>query len=206
MSSVCVKLPARRYAAVFFARSEHLQISKQPCAGVFFSILCLPDFNPFTTAFSRKSHTHLQERAEKGLANFTERQERRQQRFSRIEDRNITILLPQMSSQKEVPDASERDSVETEKSEDIQQHELEIVAQLWRDRMAHDDIERFETAASKKLRLLRASKIYSYVILRVRLPGGVFLQGRFSLQETLKVRVYYWNYIISEQGAVTGAQ
>lgn len=111
-----------------------------------------------------------------------------------------------MSSQKEVPDASERDSVETEKSEDIQQHELEIVAQLWRDRMAHDDIERFETAASKKLRLLRASKIYSYVILRVRLPGGVFLQGRFSLQETLKVRVYYWNYIISEQGAVTGAQ
>lgn len=54
--------------------------------------------------------------------------------------------------------------------------------------MAHDDIERFETAAAKKLRLLRASKVYSYVILRIRLPGGVFLQGRFSLQESLKVK------------------
>ena len=80
---------------------------------------------------------------------------------------------------------------EAEESEDMQQHELEIVAQLWRDRMGHDDIERFETAASKKLRLLRASKVYSYVILRVRLPGGVFLQGRFSLRESLKVRVSY---------------
>lgn len=149
----------------------------------------LPDFNPFTTAFSRKSHTHLQERAEQGLANFSERQARRQQRFSRIEDRNITILLPQTSWPQEVPDAPESDSAETERSEEREQHELELVAQLWRDRMAHDGIERFETAAAKKLRLLRASKVYSYVILRVRLPGGVFLQGRFSLQESLKVRV-----------------
>lgn len=125
------------------------------------------------------------------MAHFTERQARRQQRFSKIEDRNITVLLPQTSSQQEVPDASESDSAETEKDEDMQQHELQIVAQLWRDRMAHDDIERFETAASKKLRLLQASKAYSYVILRVRLPGGVFLQGRFNLQESLKVRVFH---------------
>lgn len=125
------------------------------------------------------------------MAYFTERQARRQQSFSRIEDRNITILLPQTNLHKEVPGASESGSTEAEESEDMQQHELEIVAQLWRDRMAHDDIERFETAASKKLRLLRASKVYSYVILRVRLPGGVFLQGRFSLRESLKVGVSY---------------
>lgn len=163
----------------------------------FCSAPCLADFNPFTTAFSRKADTHLQERAEQGLAHFTERQARRQQRFSRIEDRNITILLPQTSAQKEIRGASESESTEAEQSEDMQQHELEIVAQLWRDRMAHDDIERFETAASKKLRLLRASKVYSYVILRVRLPGGVFLQGRFSLQESLKVRVYLGRILFS---------
>lgn len=66
--------------------------------------------------------------------------------------------------------------------------ELELVAQLWRGRMAHDEVERFETSAAKKLRLLRSAKVYPYVVLRVRLPGGVFIQGRFNRDETWEVR------------------
>lgn len=138
-------------------------------------------FNPFATAFSRKSRTHLQERAEQGLAHLAERQAKRYQRFSKLEERNITILLPQQA---------EGTSVETEDEEenDTEQQELELVAQLWRERMAHDEVERFETNAAKNLRLQRAAKIYPYVIVRVRMPGGVFLQARFNSDETMTVR------------------
>ncbi|CAN0055107.1 unnamed protein product [Scytosiphon promiscuus] len=134
-------------------------------------------FNPFATAFSRKSRTHLQERAEQGLAHLAERQARRYQRFSKLEERNITVLLPQQP---------EETSTETHgEDKDTEQQELELVAQLWRERMAPNEIERFETNAAKKLRLLRAAKMYPYVIVRVRLPGGVYLQARFNSEETL---------------------
>ncbi len=144
-------------------------------------------FDPFATAFSRKSRTHLQERAERGLAHLSESQARRQQRFSNLEERNITILLPlaKLAPPQETR-VSSRGSIETEEEEEGS--ELELVAQLWRERMSHDEVERFETAAAKRLRLLRTAKVYPYVVLRVRLPGGVYLQGRFNLEETLEVR------------------
>lgn len=148
---------------------------------------CSPGFNPFTTVFSRKSRTHLQERAEQGLAKFAEKQASRQQRFSTLEDRHVTILLPQTKLQREA-DASESETAEIEKESDADQRELELVAQLWRERQARDDFEGFETAAAKKLRLLRAAKMYPYVLLRVRLPGGVYLQARFTVDESLEVR------------------
>ncbi|CAM9099432.1 unnamed protein product [Hapterophycus canaliculatus] len=135
-------------------------------------------FNPFATAFSRKSRTHLQERAEQGLAHLSERQARQYQRFSKLEERNITVLLPQQ------PEGTSAEG-EEEEEEGTQQQELELVAQLWRERMAHDEVERFETNAAKKLRLLRSTKIYPYVIVRVRMPGGVYLQARFNPDETL---------------------
>lgn len=145
-------------------------------------------FDPFATAFSRKSRTHLQELAEQGLAHLSESQARRQQRFSKLEERNITILLPLAKLQRPQETlVSSGDSVETEE-EEKKGPELELVAQLWRERMAHDEVERFETTAAKKLRLLRSTKLYPYVVLRVRLPGGVYLQGRFNLEETLEVR------------------
>lgn len=137
-------------------------------------------FNPFATAFSRKSRTHLQERAEQGLAHLAERQAKRYQRFSNPEERNITVLLPQQ------PGGTSADK-EEEEEWDTEQQELELVAQLWRERMAHDEVERFETNAAKKLRLLKAAKMYPYIIVRVRLPGGVHLQARFNSQETLTV-------------------
>lgn len=148
-------------------------------------------FNPFATAFSRKSRTHLQERAEQGLAHLSKSQARRQQRFSKLEERNITILLPQAKSQQpqEAPASFDGDSAETkEDEEEEEQRELELVAQLWRERMTQDEVERFETSAAKKLRLLRTAKVYPYVLLRVRLPGGVYLQARFNAEESLEVR------------------
>lgn len=144
-------------------------------------------FNPFATAFSRKSRTRLQERTEQGLASLLEQQARRQQRFATIEDRNVTILL-QTKPPREKSDGSDSDTTETEEGGDAEQRELELVAQLWRDRRGHDDVERFETSAAKKLRLLRGSKMYPYVLVRVRLPGGVYLQARFNLEESLEVR------------------
>lgn len=147
------------------------------------------DFNPFATAFSRKSRTRLQERAEHGLEHLCQSQARQQQRFSKLEERNVTILLPRDHSQQpqEAPAPPNHDIVKPEEEE--ADGELELVAQLWRERMAHDEVERFETSAAKKLRLLRSAKVYPYVVLRVRLPGGVFLQGRFNPDETWEVRV-----------------
>ena len=148
-------------------------------------------FNPFATAFSRKSRTHLQERAEQGLAHLAGSQARRQQRFSKLEERNITILVPLAKLQPPHETlVSSGDSGETEEEEEQEEEgpELELVAQLWRERMTHDEVERFETSAAKKLRLLRNTKVYPYVALRIRFPGGVYLQGRFNLEETLEVR------------------
>lgn len=116
-----------------------------------------------------------------------ERQSRRQQRFSKLEERNVTILLPQTNSRKGPPDASHSDPPKVDEEGDAEQRELELVAQLWRERMMRDDVERFETSAAKKYRLLRTSKIYPYVLLRVRLPGGVYLQARFNADESLQV-------------------
>lgn len=122
---------------------------------------------------------------------LSQSQARQQQRFSKLEERNITILLPREKSQQpqETSGSPDREMAESEEEEEEEERELEIVAQLWRERMAHDEVERFETNAAKKLRLLRSAKVYPYVVLRVRLPGGVFLQGRFNPQETWEVRI-----------------
>lgn len=115
-----------------------------------------------------------------------------QQRFSNLEERNITILLPQAQSQqpREAPTSWYGNSTETkEDEEDEEQSEIELVAQLWRERMSTDEGGRFETSASKKLRLLRTAKVYPYVLLRIRLPGGVCLQARFNAEESLEVRL-----------------
>lgn len=154
-------------------------------------------FNPFATAFSRKSRTRMQERAEQGLAHLSESQARWQHRFSKLEERNITILLPQAKSQRsqEAPTSSFGDSIESkEDEEEEEEHQVDLVAQLWRERMSQDEGERFETSAAKKLRLLRTAKVYSYVLLRIRLPGGVCLQARFNAEESLEVRG--WNKVV----------
>lgn len=164
-----------------------MQGASAPFSVATLTFIFSPGFNPFATAFSRKSRTQLQERAEQSLANLAEKQASRQQRFSTLEDRHVTILLPQTKSQREA-DASESETAEMEEGSDEDQRELELVAQLWRERQARDDFERFETAAAKKLRLLRSSKMYPYVLLRVRLPGGVYLQARFTVDESLEVR------------------
>lgn len=112
-----------------------------------------------------------------------------QQRFSSIRERNVTILLPRTKLQTETEtEAPEGDKLEDYEDRDAEQLQLELVAQLWRERMSRDGIERFETKAAKQLRLLRASKMYPYVLLRVRLPGGVHLQARFNSEESLEVR------------------
>lgn len=67
--------------------------------------------------------------------------------------------------------------------------ELELIARLWRERHAREDFERFETVATRKLRVLRASKTYPYMLLRVRLPDGLHMQARFNLDESMEVRV-----------------
>lgn len=160
-----------------------------------FLCLCalrLPGFNPFATAFSRKSRTQLQPRAEEGLANWTKRQAKLQQRFTSFEDRNVTILLPQAvppPRENDVFDNGSPTETDSEESNGLERNdELEIVMRLWRERHAKDDPERFETRAAKKLRMLRAKKTYPYVLLRVRLPEGLYLQARFNLDETLEVR------------------
>lgn len=146
-------------------------------------------FNPFATSFSRKSSTRLQERAEEGLAHLSERHARWQQCFSNLEERNITILLPQAQSHQpqEASTSWYDNSTETKEHEEEEQREVELVAQLWRERMSQDEGGRFETSAAKKLRLLRTAKMYPYVLLRIRLPGGVCLQARFNAEESLEV-------------------
>ncbi|CAN0532494.1 unnamed protein product, partial [Ectocarpus sp. 8 AP-2014] len=52
--------------------------------------------------------------------------------------------------------------------------------------MGNDEVERFETRAAKKLRLLRTAKSYPFVLCRIRLPGGVYLQARFNSKESLE--------------------
>lgn len=120
------------------------------------------------------------------MVNLAKRRAEQQQHFSMIEDRNVTILLPQDNLKQT---AKVADLTETEEASDKEQCELGLLAELWRKRMARDDVAKFETSAAKKLRLLRASKVYPYVLLRVRLPRGVFLQARFNSGESLEVRV-----------------
>lgn len=169
-------------------------------------------FDPFTTAFSRKSRTRLQERAEQGLAHLSDSQTKRQQRFSTLEERQVTILLPQQPH--EASAETEEQEQDGEQGEaDAEQCELELVAQLWRERMGNDEVERFETRAAKKLRLLRTAKSYPYVICRIRLPGGVYLQARFNSKESLEVRDWRKQYFscqihegiqYTQEKAVTG--
>ena len=137
--------------------------------------------------FFRKSRTRVQDRLEKELANLAERQASVQQRFSGIEDRNITFLLPRPTS-RGVADEHERDSVGGGDDRDLEERSLALVSQVSRERMAREELRRFETRAAKELRLLRTSKVYPYVLVRVRLPSGVYVQGRFNLEETLEVR------------------
>lgn len=119
-----------------------------------------------------------------------QRKARLQQSFATIDDRKVTILLPKAQSSGE---AGVSNSATSDKDEgDADQLELEMVMRLWRERHAKDGEERFESAAAKKLRLLRASKTYPYVLLRVRLPEGVYLQARFNLDESLKVGDNAW--------------
>lgn len=126
------------------------------------------------------------------MAHLSDSQAKRQQRFSTLEERQVTILLPQQPHEA---------SAETEEQEqdgkgevDVEQRELELVAQLWRERMANDEVERFETRAAKKLRLLRTAKSYPYVLCRIRLPGGAYLQARFNSKESLEVRGWRKHY------------
>ncbi|CAM9786167.1 unnamed protein product [Ectocarpus sp. 12 AP-2014] len=160
-------------------------------------------FNPFTTAFSRKSRTRLQERAEQGLAHLSDSQAKRQQRFSTLEERQVTILLPQQ--QHEASAETEEQEEDGEQGEaDAEQRELELVAQLWRERMGNDEVERFETRAAKKLRLLRTAKSYPYVLCRVRLPGGVYLQARFNSKESLETIYQVFGQVLSIEAGVDG--
>lgn len=152
-------------------------------------ILAGSGFNPYATAFSRKSRTHLQERAEHGLARLSQSQARQQQCFSNLEERNVTILLPQEKSQQPQETSTVSDGEMAELEEEKEERDLELVSQLWREKMAHDEVERFETSAARRLRLLKSAKVYPYILLRVRLPGGVFVQGRFNPDETWEVRV-----------------
>ncbi|CAN0155043.1 unnamed protein product [Pylaiella littoralis] len=159
-------------------------------------------FNPFATTFSRKARTRLQERAERGLAHLSESQARWQQRFFKLEERNITIMLPQARSQQPqgASTLSFGDSIETkEDEEDEERREVELVAQLWREKMSKDEGMRFETSAARKLRLLRTAKVYPYVLLRIRLPGGMFIQARFSAQESLETVYQVIEEILSEE-------
>lgn len=136
----------------------------------------------------------MQARAEHGLTHLCQSQARQQQRFSKLEERNITILLPREHSQQpqETSALPNREVVKPQEEQEEQEDDrkLELVAHLWRERMAHDEVERFETSAARKLRLLRSAKVYPYVVLRVRLPGGMFLQGRFNPEEKWEVRIW----------------
>ncbi|CBJ29108.1 conserved unknown protein [Ectocarpus siliculosus] len=160
-------------------------------------------FNPFTTAFSRKSRTRLQERAEQGLAHLSYSQAKRQQRFSTLEERLVTILLPQQPHEASAEmEEQEQDGEQGEA--DAEQRELELVAQLWRERMGNDEVERFETRAAKKLRLLRTAKSYPYVLCRIRLPGGVYLQARFNSKESLETIYQVFGQVLSMEAEVDG--
>lgn len=103
-----------------------------------------------------------------------------------MQDRNVTVLLTQpgaTDSTSAVPDqvGSAADVEEGEKAE------FDMILRLWREKQGRDDVQRFETAATKRLRMLHASKIFPYILLRVRLPGGVQVQARFNPNESLEV-------------------
>lgn len=136
--------------------------------------------------FSRKSGSRVQERAEEGLAKLAEQQDRLQQRFSGIEDRNVTILLPMLTSHV-LTNEPERASIEDCDDETSEQRTMALVAQLWRERITRVDARRFETRAVREMRTLRASKVYPYVLVRVRLPSGIYIQARFNSRETMEV-------------------
>ncbi|CAM9402344.1 unnamed protein product [Ectocarpus sp. 13 AM-2016] len=160
-------------------------------------------FNPFATAFSRKSRTRLQERAEQGLAHLSDSQAKRQQRFSTLEERQVTILLPQQQHEASA-ETEEQEEYGEQGEADAEQRELELVAQLWRERMGNDEVERFETRAAKKLRLLRTAKSYPYVLCRIRLPGGVFLQARFNSKESVETIYQVFGQVLSIEAGVDG--
>lgn len=147
-----------------------------------------PGFNPFATMFSRKSGTRVQERAEERLAKLAERQDRLQQRFSGIEDRNVTILLPRLTSHA-LTNEPEPITIKDCDRETTKQRTLALVAQLWRERISRIETRRFETRAVREMRVLRASKVYPYVLVRVRLPSGIHIQARFNSRETMEVWV-----------------
>lgn len=117
-----------------------------------------------------------------------------QQRFGGNEERNVTILLPPAAAAAAsgVAVATTNSAVGEDSREGDdelnEREELEIALRLWRERHTRDEPERFETRATRELRKLLATKIYPYVIVRVRLPEGLYVQARFNLDESLKVR------------------
>ncbi|CAM9105507.1 unnamed protein product [Ectocarpus fasciculatus] len=200
-TSAPVETDVRQALDLLSARRLHQSESGKPAAEA--EPREASGFNPFTTAFSRKSRTRLQERAEQGLANLSDSQAKRQQRFLTLGERQVTILLPQQPHEASAEtEGQEQDGEQGEA--DAEQRELELVAQLWRERMGNDEVERFETKAAKKLRLLRTAKSYPYVLCRIRLPGGVYLQARFNSKETLETIYQVFGQVLSTEAGDDG--
>ncbi|CAM9665623.1 unnamed protein product [Discosporangium mesarthrocarpum] len=147
-------------------------------------------FNPFSTSFSRKSETHLQEIVEANLDELTKMQASIRQDFKAIGDRNVTFLLPHMArdavngpgelaGRNEDGDEEEADDTDTLAAE-----EMEVILRVWREGQNKSEKERFETTAARELRRLRGTKFYPYVLVRVRMPSGIYLQARFGVDES----------------------
>lgn len=124
------------------------------------------------------------------MAKMTEKHSQLQLQFGTLEDRNVTVLLPPSEFPGAGAGAGEapgRTRAPENSETDKEREELELVMRIWQERNAKTSEERFETAATMKLRVLRTSRLFPYVILRLRLPNGLCVQARFNLDETTEV-------------------
>ncbi|CAM9154840.1 unnamed protein product [Choristocarpus tenellus] len=159
-------------------------------------------FDPFTTSFSRKSRTHFQERVETHLSELTRLRATLQQTFSGVGERNVTILLPQMTQDI----LQEGQGWSESENEELQEGtaDLELIMRVWRNRQRSIlEPEKFETTAARELKQLRTTKLYPFLLVRIRLPNGAYIQARFSLDESIKTVYETLGAVLDTEGGGT---
>ncbi|CAM9371643.1 unnamed protein product [Chrysoparadoxa australica] len=132
-------------------------------------------FDPFRSSFSRKTGTDKEYQFESKLASFHQRRISMYQNYTSTSERKMVVMLPQAT---EIGDDLDDELDPAE--------EARMVMKLWQEQAADSDkVVAFESRASKQAKAVVRSKLYPYVLIRVRFPDGLYIQGRFNPRESL---------------------
>ncbi|CAM9145292.1 unnamed protein product [Chrysoparadoxa australica] len=97
------------------------------------------------------------------------------QNYTLTSKRKMVVMLPQATQIGDDLD-DELDPAE----------EARMVMKLWQEQAADNDkVVAFESRASKQVKTVVRSKLYPHVLIRVRFPDGLYIQGRFNPRESL---------------------